>query len=287
MPGTTEYPIPGGKTSFSYPDFAPTAIDYPDWVPPTSELGAFTPSPATAGDWQAPSWDVGAPPELDQFQYDEFKGPTEETFQTDPGYAFRVKEMERGIQNAASARGLLSTGGTLQDLMTARGSLASQEYGNIWNRNLGAYTTNRDTKLAEHDRNQEAKLKSYELKFGAESDEYRRARADYDTKRAKDIDTFARESTTYGTNYLRDQDTMKNSLTGWVTGYGRKADDWNRERDIYATNLGKEASSYGLNLDTGRFNLARDDSRWNNLLSLYGLATRNMPTYTPPALPAY
>jgi len=76
-------------------------------------------------------------------------------------------------------------------------------------------------------------------------------------------------------------------LTTYLTGYGRKADDFNREKDIYGTNLAKEAGAYGLNLDTGRFNLARDDSRWDNLLSLYNLSTRNMPTYTAPTIPSF
>lgn len=315
VPGTTNYPIPGGKQFFAYPDFAPSAINYPDWTPPAWGLGGFeAPTPTagrfeaptpTAGEWKAPAWDVGPPPELSPFDYPDFQGPTAETFKTDPGYEFRAREMQRAIENAASARGLLSTGGTLQDLMTARGSLASQEYGNIWNRQLATHQENKNAALIEHDRNEQAKVKAYELKFGAGSEQHRRALEDYNTRRAADEEAQTRALRTYGarrsaddaafqrslagyqTNYAGEQDKFTRGLTSYLTGYGRKADDWNRERDIYATNLGKEATGYGLNLDTGRLNLARDDSRWNNLLSLYGIATRTMPTYNPMPFPNY
>ena len=287
IPGMTSYPIPGGKTFFSFPDFSPTPIDYPEFAPPAFGLGSFEAPPTTAGEWAPPSWDVGAPPTLTPYEPQEFVGPTAETFQTDPGYEFRAKEMERAIQNAASARGLLATGGTLQDLMTARGSLASQEYGNVWNRQFGAHNVNEQGRMAAHDRNEQAKLKQYEMTYGAESDEYRRAVNNYNTKRATDTDTYGRALTAYQTNYAGEQDKFTRALTSHLTGYGRKQDDWTRERDIYATNLGKEASSFGINVDKGRFDLQRDDSRWNQLLGLYNLATRTLPTYNPMPLPEF
>ena len=76
VPGTTDYPIPGGKRFF----------EYPDWVPPDVKFGSFT----------APSWDVSP------FEYPDFEGeldlptfeePTAETFKADPGYGFREKRM--------------------------------------------------------------------------------------------------------------------------------------------------------------------------------------------------
>jgi len=113
---------------------------------------------------------------------------------------------------------LLATGGTLQDLMANAGSLASQEYGNIYNRQLGAHTTNRDTALAAHDRNEQAKLKQYELAYGAESDEYKRAANDYATKRAADSDTYSRALSGYQTNYAGEQDKFTRNLTTYLTG---------------------------------------------------------------------
>src|SRR3990167_1892616 len=287
IPGTTAYPIPGGQKFFDYPDFNPAPVAYPDFIPGSFGLGKFEAPPDTAGEWKAPSWDVGAPPTLSAFDYPEFQGPTSETFRTDPGYEWRAAETERAIKNNRSAQGLLSTGGTLQDLMAARGSLASQEFGNIWNRQFGAHQENRAAAQVEHDKNEQAKLKQYELVYGAESDELRRAQEDYATKRAYDSDTSSRGLASYQTNYACEQDKFSRALTTYLTGYGRKADDFNREKDIYGTNLAKEAGAYGLNLDTGRVNLAGDGSRWDNLLSLYNLSTRNMPTYTAPTMPSF
>ena len=342
VPGTTSYAIPGGQSFFSYPDFAPSAIDYPDFTPPSFDVGKFAAPEATAGifeappttagefeapaltagEWKAPSWDVGAPPTLTTFDYQEFAGPTADTFQTDPGYDFRQRETKRAIQNDRSARGLLATGGTLQDLMSAAGSLASHEYGNVWNRGFAAHNANRSAAEAEHDRNEQAKVKAYEMQYGAESDELRRAQEDYGTKRAYDTDMYGRAASTYGikrgadteafarakgiydtkraadtdvfgraltghqTNYGGEQDEFTRALTGYLTGYGRKTDDWNRERDVYTTNLGKEATGYGLNLDTGRFNLGRDEAQFANQATLYDLMTRNLPKYNPMPLPA-
>jgi len=55
-------------------------------------------------------------------------------WQTDPGYGFRLAEGEKGINRAAAARGGFNSGGTLKDLSRFNSNLASQEYGNAWNR---------------------------------------------------------------------------------------------------------------------------------------------------------
>lgn len=55
-------------------------------------------------------------------------------FQADPGYAFRQQEQERALQRAASAAGGLGSGKFLKDAMSYSGGLASQEYGNAFNR---------------------------------------------------------------------------------------------------------------------------------------------------------
>lgn len=55
-------------------------------------------------------------------------------WQTDPGYEFRQAEGEKAINRAAAARGGFNSGGTLKDLSRFNSNLASQEYGNAWNR---------------------------------------------------------------------------------------------------------------------------------------------------------
>lgn len=64
-------------------------------------------------------------------------------FEADPGYAFRLKEGMRGLENSAAARGLLSSGSTLKGITDYSQGMASQEYGNAYNR----YQTNRANQL--------------------------------------------------------------------------------------------------------------------------------------------
>ena len=64
-------------------------------------------------------------------------------YQADPGYAFRLSEGMKGLQNSAAARGLLSSGSTLKGITDYSQGMASQEYGNAYNR----YQTNRKNQL--------------------------------------------------------------------------------------------------------------------------------------------
>lgn len=237
VPGTTEYPIAGGAKSFSYPD----------WLPPDIAFGTFA----------APSFDVQPWNYADfegELDVPDFEGPTAENFQADPGYDFRMKEMLRGITNQRSAQGLLATGGTLAELMSYAGGLASQELGNVFNRKHQGYVTNRDTALA---------------RLGEK-------RKTYDTNRGNQADIWNK-------NYMAESDEFTRSLTDYLTKEQAKEAEWERSRTLYGTNLGKEASSYGLNLDTSQLNLARDNSNFANTLSLYNIMTRTMPTYQPAA----
>jgi len=55
-------------------------------------------------------------------------------FQQDPGYAFRQSEGMKALERSAAARGGLLSGGTLKGIQRFGQDLASQEYGNAFNR---------------------------------------------------------------------------------------------------------------------------------------------------------
>ena len=59
-------------------------------------------------------------------------------YQADPGYAFRLSEGMKGLQNSAAARGNLLSGATLKGITRFGQDSASQEYQNAYNR----YNTN-------------------------------------------------------------------------------------------------------------------------------------------------
>lgn len=63
--------------------------------------------------------------------------PDYSSFYKDPSYQFAQSQGELGIERGANARGLNLSGGTLKDLATFNSGLASQQYGNYFNRLMG------------------------------------------------------------------------------------------------------------------------------------------------------
>ena len=128
---------------------------------PNAALVSGTPAPATSGgsasptDWQGLQQQIfGSQPSVSQytpppFSYDAFTAPAafsapsgQDVLNADPGYQFRLDQGTGALQNSAAARGVLNTGGTLQDLINYGQGAASQEYGNAYARDLGTYQTN-------------------------------------------------------------------------------------------------------------------------------------------------
>ena len=58
-------------------------------------------------------------------------------FEESPDYKFRVAEQDKALDRMGSARGELLSGGALKDAARYSGNLASNEYGNWWNRQAG------------------------------------------------------------------------------------------------------------------------------------------------------
>ncbi len=70
-----------------------------------------------------------------------FQNPTAEEAAATPGYQFALQQGLQGVERGAAAKGTLLTGGTLKGLAQYGSGLASQTYGDTWNR---AYQTNSD-----------------------------------------------------------------------------------------------------------------------------------------------
>jgi hypothetical protein len=68
-------------------------------------------------------------------------------FEADPGYEFRRTEGMRGVEGGAAARGGLLSGAALKAIQKYGQGLASQEYGNAYNR-FTADQTNQYNRLA-------------------------------------------------------------------------------------------------------------------------------------------
>jgi hypothetical protein len=87
------------------------------------------------------SWLKDAP----AFEYADFQAPGLEGMYADPGYQFRLDQGRKALEQSAAGKGTLRTGGSLRDLISYGQQMGSQEYGNVFNRALNAYSTNLGT----------------------------------------------------------------------------------------------------------------------------------------------
>lgn len=92
----------------------------------------------------------GGPTQPFDYAFPEFHLPDAESLYSDPGYQARLKEGRGSLEASAAARGVLNSGGTLQDILRQGQDYASQEYGQAYGRakdlygsQLGAYNAAR------------------------------------------------------------------------------------------------------------------------------------------------
>ena len=121
--GLREVNIPailGGEPTTIYTDAEGNFVPDIEAYAAQNPVAAPTPTPA-----------AGAPPS----EFGSLARPFgTEQFQADPGYAFRQAEGMKALERSAAARGGLLSGGTLKGIQRFGQDLASQEYGNAFNR---------------------------------------------------------------------------------------------------------------------------------------------------------
>ncbi|WP_186055697.1 hypothetical protein [Burkholderia gladioli] len=81
------------------------------------------------------------------FSYGNFTAPTAQEAQATPGYQFTLGQGLKAAQNSASARGLGSSGAAIKGAESYATGLADSTYNDVFNRDLSAYTTNRNNAL--------------------------------------------------------------------------------------------------------------------------------------------
>ena len=145
--GGPEKPRPFGEVYHEFQAAIPP-FAYPDFVPPPGAEFSYR-------GFEAPV----------PFAYPDFVAPTGEAVFNDPGYAFRRREGERALENRASALGALRTGGTLKDFLNYNQAFASNEYGNVYDRQVRDWTTGYHTKADTYDRNYRNVLDDYVLGY--------------------------------------------------------------------------------------------------------------------------
>lgn len=138
-----------------------------------------------APEFQAPNYRT--PP---AFSYQDFKAPTLEEAQNQPGYQFGLQQGEQALQQSRAAQGLLRTGGTLKDILDYGRNAATQNYAGVLNQNLGVYNTNRQGAVQAYNTN-------YQTQYQDPNNQ------SYQTAR----DALAQANLGYGTNAAAAQHT--------------------------------------------------------------------------------
>lgn len=104
--------------------------------------GGFGNASPYGGSYGGGSGGWGSGGGVPQFNWTRFEAPKPEDVANDPSYQFRLAEGNKAIEGSAAAKGLLRTGGTLKDIAGYGQDLASQEYGNMFNRALQGWGAN-------------------------------------------------------------------------------------------------------------------------------------------------
>ena len=118
---------------------APTMGDMLGQQGPIADPGTYTPGEA----YNAPDYMAPAP----------FAAPTAAEMGQDPGYQFRLTEGQKALERSGAARGVTNTGGNMKGLLDYGQRAASQEYGNVYDRNLNTYNTNAENAFRQYSTN--------------------------------------------------------------------------------------------------------------------------------------
>jgi len=201
-----------GRSKVSEGEYIP-ASDIPEFEQYTQNL------PQIRSD--IPQFNVGG--EVSRFtdrgNVPEFTGAELDVYK-DPGYEFRLGEMQRQVDRGAAGMGKVMSGARAEELMKRGGEMASQEYGNMWGRAL----------------------------------------QDYERQRGRESEMYGRDVGIYGMGRDVEQELYGRDLTAWEAGmkreaqrYGRDVDQYSRElglaEDLYRARAGEEALGYGRGVD--------------------------------------
>lgn len=96
-----------------------------------------------------------------------FQAPSGEEVLKDPGYQFRLGQGRQALEQSASGKGILRTGGTLRDILGYGQNLASQEYGNVFDRAAQSYGVNYGVSRDVFDRTYQGARDAYAPQFAS------------------------------------------------------------------------------------------------------------------------
>ena len=200
----------------------------------------YTPGEAyQAPEYRAPDpYQQATPFSRDEYQAaTPFAAPTAADMGQDPGYQFRLSQGQKALERSGAARGVTNTGGNMKGLLDYGQQAASQEYGNVYGRNLNTYNTNEANRASAYQTNYGNALTAYNIneanRAGAYNTNANNAYQQYTTnalaKNAYNQETESRRSGAFNTNsnlyqqrqqdaYNRSQQAYNDAMAEYQSG---------------------------------------------------------------------
>ena len=186
--------------------------------------------------------------------------------QNDRGYQSEVADTIRATDRSASARGLSFTNQAREELATRVGDLASRRIGDAYGRQLGAFTTNRDTfiegtgrAIGEADRRYSEAADTADRNYGTFANERGWQSGEYNRDADRTRQTYLDAASIHDTNERNRVDTQRGILgdsRGW------DSERWNRGRTTLNDERAWDTNLYGRSDTDRRFAADRDDAMY-------------------------
>lgn len=155
-----------------------------DIIPTTYGTGAFGGGPQLRS--LSDLWPGWAPPQFSAppaFSYPDFKAPTAEDAENEPGYRFAAEQGRKQVEATKAAQGVYRSGQTLKDIYAWASEYAKQNYGGVFDRQLQVYGTNRnnaaDTYMTNYGVSRDVFDRSYQSYLGGFNAERQKAELEY------------------------------------------------------------------------------------------------------------
>ncbi len=163
----------------------------------------------------------------------------------DPGYKFRLNQGLDALQNSASAKGLLRTGGTLKGLQDFGQQMASQEYQNAVDRAVQTYGLNEGTRRFDTGFNADQQQQKYKNTFDALNQRYAYANQQNLAGNSQALEGYktdvGRELGRMGIQLTADQNAVVNGLNAqqqqWMQAYMMNGQSFDQAYKLLMANL--------------------------------------------------
>jgi hypothetical protein len=177
----------------------------------------------------------------------DFRAPTKEDMQADPGYQVRMDAVKNAQTAGAAHGGVLRSGGFQKGLAKAVGDQASQEYGNVYGR-----------RASEHDRLRKEGESNYGINQG-------NTFQSFNTNTANRLQGYQTRQNAWQSNAdtaMKEGELKYNIATGtWDRNYGKSRTGWeDQQRQNQAVASANSANAnFNYQRDLGDYTRARDE----------------------------